>query len=458
MAVWTHSLARLIIAVLLIVAVPQGMARAQSILRDAEMEAFFREISDPVFEAAGLTPQSVQMYLIADNSLNAFVAGGQNVFIHSGLILQADNVDQLRGVIAHEACHIACAHSISRRDAYAKTAGINILSMVLGAIAIAAGAADAGLGLLLGGQTASQLQFFAHTRGEESEADIAAVRYLDTVGVTSRGLVEFFEKLRDQEVLALRRQDPYVRTHPLNRTRIQRLESVVSRSPYLNASAKADVEERFQRLKAKLYGYMQPTRGTLAIYPERDTSLRARYARVYAYHKDLRWDDALYEADQLIAAEPDNAYFHEIKGQILYENHRIAESVEAFERAVTLAPQQPLLMTAYGQALVSLETDESMRQAVPILKAAAYRDNRNTFAWFNLARAYSWLGDESMANLATAERFYAAGALPQAYGYARRAQGALKTGSPDWIRMQDILAASERAALQQQQGGRRRRR
>lgn len=423
---------------------------AQSILRDAETEAFFRQISYPVFEAAGLTPQSVHMYLLGDKSINAFVTGGQNIFFHSGLILAADDVDEFMGVLAHETCHISCGHRISRGDAATTAGAFSILSLVLGAAAIALGGGDAGIGILAAGQTVAQRQFLAYSRGYESEADISGARYLDTVGVSAKGMIRFFDKLRDQEILAQVRQDPYVRTHPLNRTRISQLNEAASVSPYFNTPPDPIRNEIFTRLQAKLRGYLDHPRETLRRYPPDDTSIAARYARVYAYNKALEWGLALAEADALVEAEPNNPYFYEIKGQILFENGRVSESVPVLEQAVRLAPREPLIATALGQALVSFEDSERMQQALPILKAATRQDRTNTFAWFNLAKAYSWLDQQPEANLATAERFYSGGAAAQALTHARRAMDGFNVGTPDWIRAQDIFIAAEEAASKQQ--------
>ncbi len=443
------------IAALMVTLLVGMQATAQSLLRDAETEAFFREVSYPIFEAAGLTPQSVHMYLLNDKSINAFVTGGQNIFFHSGLILAADDVDELLGVLAHETCHISCGHRISRGDAAVSAGSFSILSLVLGAAAIALGGGDAGIGILAAGQTVAQRQFLAYTRGQESEADLAGARYLEAVGISPTGMIRFFDKLRDQEILAQVRQDPYVRSHPLNRTRILQLQQTAASSPYYNTPPNEFTNERFKRLQAKLAGYLDHPRQTLRKYPPGDKSIAARYARVYAYNKALEWDLALEEANALIAAEPNNPYFYEIKGQILFENGRIDESVPVLEKAVQLAPREPLIATALGQALVSYEDAEKMERAVPILKSATRQDRTNTFAWFNLAKAYSWLDQQPQASLATAERFYSGGAAAQALTHARRAMDGFDTGTPEWLRAQDIMIAAEEAA-RNQRGQRRR--
>lgn len=433
----------------------QGLT--QSLLRDAETEAFLRLISDPIYAAAGLNPQSVKMYLVNDSSINAFVAGGQNVFIHSGLILKADDIDELTGVIAHETCHIACGHRLRRGDAAANAGNFSILSLVLGAAAIAVGAGDAGIAILGAGQSVAQGQFLAHTRGEEAEADITGAKYLDSIGVSSSGMIRFFDKLRDQEILAQVRQDPYVRSHPLNRTRIANLREDGDKRRHFNTPPNPALNDLFYRMQAKLEGYLAQPRQILRKYPPSDTSIRARYARVYAYHRSLEWDLALVETDALIAEEPNNPYFYEIKGQILFENGRVIDAIPVLEQAVALAPNQPLIATALGQALVSLEDPEKMKIAIPILEDATRYDRGNSFAWFNLAKAYSWLELEPQANLATAERFYSLGAATQAVSHARRALDGFDRGTPEWLRAQDILFASEEAAERQQRSRRQRR-
>ena len=430
--------------------------KAQSLLRDAETEAFFREISDPIFEAAGLTPASVNMYLLGDQSLNAFVTGGQNIFIHSGLILASDDVDQLIGVIAHETGHIAGGHLVRNSDYASASTTTALASLVLGAAAILAGGADAGIGIIAAGQSVAQRQYLAYNRVQESSADLAGIQYLQEAGVSGRGLIQFFDKLRDQEILAQIRQDPYVRSHPLNRQRILSLQDGVSKSPYFQTPPNKEHNERFNRIKAKLAGYIYGPQRTLRVYPLSDQSHAARYARVYAYHKALEWDLAMVEVDSLLKDEPENPYYYEIKGQILFEQGKVKEAVPVFERAAYYSSNQPLIMTALGQALVSLEDNELMERAIPILEDATRQDNQNAFAWFNLAKAYSWLEKTPEASLATAERFYAVGGAGQAAYHAAQALKGLKRGTTEWLRAQDILVFAEQA-IERQRGRRRRR-
>ena len=173
-------------------------AAAQSILRDAETEALFRDISAPLIKAAGLDPANVDIVLINDPSINAFVAGGQAVYVNSGLINAADNANQVQGVIAHELGHVAGGHAISGGGAQAANS-ISLVSMLLGVAAAVAGAGAAALGVIAAGQQAALGKYLSFSRTQESSADAAGASFLSKAGISGHGSLEFFKKLQNQE-------------------------------------------------------------------------------------------------------------------------------------------------------------------------------------------------------------------------------------------------------------------
>lgn len=413
-------------------------AHAQVILRDAEAEWFIRKISTPIFEAAGVTPSSVEIYLIYDNSINAF-AFYQNMALHSGLIQKADNLNQVIGVIAHETGHIAGGHSARIQEGAKRSLAIMLASVLLGIAAAAAGSGDAAAGLILGGQTMAQRAFLTYSRVQEATADQAAVTYLEATGTSGRGLMEFFDKLRDQELLAHIRQDPYVRTHPVSGDRLLRLTTRITNSQYYNKPTPPEDVYWFNRVKAKLDGYVNEPLITFRDYPTSDTSEFARYARVYAYQKDLQFDKALEEANSLLTQRPNDPFYNEITGQILFERGKIEESVVYFDKAFNALPREPLIMTALGHALVALETDAGNERARKILEQSVFYDRYNDFAWRQLAVIYARLGMEDRANLATAEMWL----LERRYqGAIRRGQMAMRDfpeGSREWVQAQDVV-------------------
>lgn len=425
-----------------------GPAHSQSLLRDAEIEQWIDDYSKPLFKAAGLPADQIEILLIGDPTPNAF-AGGLIMGIHTGLITAADTPNQIEGVIAHETGHIAGGHS-ARSDEMMSAATVPmILSLVLAAGAMAAGATDAGIGLLGLGQNVGMANALMYSRGQEAAADQAAVTYLDATGNSSEGLIQFFGKLRNREILTDRRINPYnsyMRSHPLSNERVTALRERAAASPSFAAKDTPEEIERLKLIQAKINGFLQETNVTLRQYPLSDQSDPAKYARAVAYYRGSQLDKAQKEIDALIAAHPDNPYYFELKGQMLFEFGQTEQSIEPHRKSVSLAPDKALLRINLGRALIGGEDIAMYPQAIKELKSALLLEPDNAFAWFELARAYGGLGDEGMANLATAESRYHSGAKGEAALFARRAQQNLKPGSPEYRQASDIIAAARAKA------------
>lgn len=427
-------------------------AAAQSILRDAETEALLDDMAAPLVEAAGLAPGNVDIVLVNDRSINAFVAGGQAIYIHSGLLDAADTANEVQGVLAHELGHITGGHIVSYSDGMSEASGISILSLVLAAAAAAAGAGDAAVGVMMAGQRAAMGKFLAFSRGQESAADAAGAQYLSKAGISGRGSLAFFARLRAQEFRYGYSQDDeqaFVRTHPLSGDRIARLREEYVRDPAWDAPDDPVLQARFERAKAKLAGYIQEPAQTLREFPESDTSVPARYARAYAFHKDALVEKSLAEARALLAVAPDDPYFLELEGQILLESGRPAEAIVPLRRAAALTGNQPLIAALFGHALIASEDRANYAEAEQVLRAAVSRDRYNPFAWYQLGVIYAAQGDMPRARLASAEQQAMNRRHSEALMSAQAAEAGLPRGSPDWLRAQDIAMAS-RAELERQ--------
>jgi len=440
-------------ALLLAFAIVQPAA-AQEVLRDSETELLFHDISAPLVQAAGLDPHNVKVVLLKDDSINAFVAGGQVVYIHSGLLTAADNVNQLQGVIAHELGHVAGGHILRIGEGAGAATKISILSLVLAAAAIAAGAPpDAGMGILYAGQRAALGNFMAFTRAQESSADLAGASYLSKAGVSGRGSLEFFKKLQNQEYrLAIYSEDSYDRTHPLSQERIQALEEIYHKDPSWAKPIDPALEARFERVKAKLQGYIDP-QVALRKYPESDQTVPGHYARAYAYHLGAYPDKAVSEADSLLKTAPEDPFFLELKGQILLESGKPKEAIPVLRESVKNAPDQPMIAVMLGHALIASEDDKNFSEAKQVLKTAVNRDNDNPFAWLQLGMIYDHEGDTPRAALATAERSNLEGNPKMALTSARMAMMGIPANTPDYLRAQDIYLVSENALKKDKKRG-----
>ncbi len=437
------SLPARLFAILLLLVASVQQAAAQSILRDAETEALFADMSKDIIRAAGLEPRHVQIVLINDKEINAFVAGGQIVYIHSGLVMAAKNANQVQGVIAHELGHVVGGHVIRINEGVKAATSISILSLLLGAAAIAAGAGDAGAGIMAAGQQAAMGKFLAFSRTQESSADAAGASYLSKAGISGKGMIAFFKTLQNVEFrYAIPQEDSYGRTHPLTGERIAALQGALQQDPAWNAPPNADIEARFQRVKAKLMGFVTEPSQTLQTYPLTDNSVPARYARAYAWHRSAYPDKALEEADALLRVVPQDPYFLELKGQILLESGRPKEALPVLRQANQLSLSQPLIAALFGHALIATEDKVNLDEATRVLKASVSKDNENPFAWYQLGMVYERQGDLARAQLATAERYSLEGQANLALRSAEAAMTGIPQGTPDWIRAQDIAMAA----------------
>lgn len=424
-------------------------ARAQggeklTYIRDAEIENTLMGWARPLAEAAGIDPTALSIHIVNDHRLNAFVAGGQRIFIFSGLLIRAEGPGQIKGVIAHEMGHIAGGH-LARLQARLESATVESIIGALLAVgaAVAAGRGDVAP-VIIGAQgTYTQRSLLQYTRTQEQAADQAAVTYLDSTGESTEGLEEFMRVLASQEVLQAGRQDPYLRTHPLGQERVAFLRSHVDNSPLTGTPEPPEDIQAYERMKAKLVGYLDPGQA-LKKYPESDTSIPARYARAIADYRLSRIEEALTETGALIAEEPDNPYFHELRGQILFENARIPEAIEAYDKAVHLAPRERLLMVSLAQALIERNEPADIERARILLEQAVSIDPNNSNQWRLLAVAYGRGGEIGKAHLSQAEYFYFRGQAREAIDQANRAQTRLPEGSPAWQRAEDIKSAARR--------------
>jgi len=437
----SRALAVLLAALLTAAAVlspgPAG-AQGMPLIRDAEVEHTIRVYATPMFEAAGLNPQSIDVFLVRDDRLNAFVAGGQNLFLHTGLLQSAEGPLQVMGVIAHEAGHIAGGHIAGRRQELQSSTTQMIASYVLGlATAVATGRGDAASAVIAAGQGATIAGLLSYTRSQEGAADGAAVKYLERAGYSPRGLVEFMKTLEGQEVLLSGSQDPYLRTHPLTRDRIEFLQQALRESPHADKAAPTRLNNLHRRMLAKLDGFLQPPRRTLREY-EDDDSVPARYARAIAHYRVPDLDAALPIIDGLIEEFPDDPYFHELKGQMLFEHGRLQEALPAYEKAVALEPDSALLRLGLARVQIELNTPDLNQPALENLKQVLAEEPHNAFAWRLRAVAHGRAGDRGLTALSLAEARLTQGNIVEARQQAHRAQSLLEKHTPPWLRAQDI--------------------
>lgn len=421
------------------------------LIRDTEVENIIREFSRPVFQTTGLSPDAIKVHLVNDGRLNAFVAGGLHMFINTGLLTRSKHAGQVIGVIAHETGHISGGHLIRLKQSIKNAQVKSILAFLAGAAAgILTQNSQAGIAVMALGSKATEGALLKFSRAQENAADQFAVTALDAAGISSRGYMEFMQILQGQEFLLSAQQDPYQRTHPITSSRVEFVRGHLARSPYTDAALPARFTEMHARMRAKLIGFLDYPLTVLARYDESDPRLEARYARAIALYRDSQVPRALREIDKLIAEFPEDPYFHELKGQVLFENGKVGPAVVSYRESVRLLPDAALLRVALGQALLELGQPERSAEALVHLKEAVRRAPEDPMAWRFLGTAYGKTRQLGMASLALAESDLLIGDLPRVRAQVRRAEKNLAKGTPAWLRLQDIKRSVEQADQRRQ--------
>jgi predicted Zn-dependent protease len=417
-----------------------------SLIRDAEIESLMRLYTKPIFHAAGLNPDSVHVYIINDPRINAFVAGGQRIFINTGLLTQAATPNEVIGVFAHETGHIAGGHLARMQNELDRKSNIAIIGMLLGAAAVAGGAAagegevaQAGGGIMMGSQGLAQRLILSYSRALEASADQAAIKFLTATGQSGKGMLSLFQKLSQQSMAALRDVSPYVMSHPMPVDRIHNLEIAVKGSKYYDTPDKPEIMLRHKLMQAKLVGFLQPMQTVIQRYPLSDTSLPGRYARAIAMFRSGDTRNAIPVIDSLIRDLPSDPYFYELKGQALLEGGQPAQAVAPLRQAIKMLPNSGLIRIMLAQSLLGAETRANAQAALSELRLARKTEDDTPALYQFMAMAYGQVGDIPRADLATAEAAYFRGDKKLAEQKAKVAMAALKRGSPDWLRANDIL-------------------
>lgn len=419
-------------------------AAAVGLIRDAEIEATLKFLSAPVFEAAGLGRDEVGIIILSDSRPNAFAFGGRQMAVTTGLIQDMDGPAELQGVVAHETGHLVGGHLARRAIAERNLRGPAAIAMLLTiAAAAAAGSGEGALAAGVGAQTAVQRAFLAYSRSEESAADQAAMTYLETARLAPDGMTKVLERFRGQEIFSAATRDPYASTHPISSARLSMVERRTAESPYRGAASSPEAVYRFNRMRAKLDGFLNHPTRTLRDAEKPDDEFDT-LRRAVAYHRLPDPAKALAAADKLIAMKPKDPFYHELKGQFLLESGHGPAAVAPYREAVRLAPEEALIRAQLGRALLTVGDDASNAEAVRALESgAAASDGGDPSVLRDLAFAYARAGDEGRAALATAERLALVGAVHDARIQAARAKALLPNGSPEWLRADDIVASLE---------------
>lgn len=424
--------------------------KGPSLIRDAEIEGYLRSVARPIFRAAGINAGDVNVYVIADDRINAFVAGGQRIFINTGLFTKTKSPDEVTGVIAHETGHIAGGHLARLKNEMARASTERIIGMLVGVAATVGGAASgntaaakAGQGIMMGSQGIAQRNFLSYQRSMEASADQAGLKFLTATKQDPEGMLTLFQKLASESIASTSQSDPYLFSHPMPLDRIRNLEVAARQSPYFGQPDNPAQVLRYELIKAKLVGYMQSSQRVFQRYPSSNTSLESRYARSIAMYRRGDIKNALPLLDSLTADVPQNPFFWELKAQALLENGQATRAVPSIERARKLLPNNGLLQLLHAQILLATNDPAKADQALKLLVLAKKTEGETPVIFKYEAQAQALKGDLARADLATAEYYWMTGEKPLAIEKAKKAQMRFKKGTREWLRANDLLTFAQ---------------
>ncbi|MEB3701930.1 YfgC superfamily TPR repeat-containing Zn protease [Candidatus Bealeia paramacronuclearis] len=420
----------------------QGMAdfKEGSLIRDAEIEGILKSYISPIFETAGLNPKDLNLFLVITKEVNASASSNHTIFINTGIILKMKNASQLIGVLAHETSHISGGHVVRFQKVMDNASLEHIIAMVLGgAAAAASGKPEAGMAVFLGGSHFALANLFRYSQGQEGAADQGAIRILEKLGWSSKGLEEFLSVLMEKEIFAESRQDGYMRTHPLSRDRVESIKNHIAQSQYSKSSLPPGFDEKFTLMQTKLRAFIEPVGRVLLNNKESSIDPLVHYARAIAQYRRADHDLALKEIEGLIAQSSENPFYWELKGQILFDSGNIKEAERAYARAVDLAPQEPLLRLLWAQTLIESNDPQNFEKAQTELLRSKTDEKTNPLTWQLLAVVYGKSNQLGLLALSLAEKHFLTGQLKEAIQQAKRSQQTLKKDSIEYVRAQEIL-------------------
>jgi predicted Zn-dependent protease len=362
--------------------------------------------------------------------------------VNAGALMDSKTPNEIIGVLAHETGHIAGGHLSKLRQQLAVAQTQSIIALLLGVGAMVAAGSNAGnpAAAIMGPQEMIRRSLLSYQRQQEEAADRAGVKFLAATGQSAKGMHDTFKRMSEEILFAARNADPYMQSHPMPAERVRALQELAKTSPNWDKKDAPELQLRHDLMRAKLQGFLNRGDAVARLYPITDQSVAAKYARAIATyrHADLR--AAIAQIDALIAMQPNNPYFHELKGQALLEGGKPAEAIAPLHRAIQLAPQPALIQVLLAQALNAQNGPKSADEAVTLLRAALAREPESADGYAQLAMAYGRKGDLAQADLASAQAAMMRGDSPTARQLAARAKNRFPIGSPGWVKADDIVS------------------
>ncbi|QKX02289.1 M48 family metalloprotease [Wolbachia endosymbiont of Dirofilaria (Dirofilaria) immitis] len=403
-----------------------------NIIGDSEVEAMVKELAQPLFSAAGVDSDQVKVFVVNDDSINAFIIDNNNIFIHLGLLRYSTEPYVLLSILAHEIAHISAGHILQMSGAIGCLQSMAMIGYMIGLISTIIINPQVTNAILLSGMALSSGLFFNYSQEQESTADRYALKYLDESGYDNSGMREVFGYFKSIEC---ENTVGYFHTHPLSSKRILAVQNYKVKNdikPIL-----ADKLLKFKRVVTKLDSFFSPIHVLSSKYEGNSECVNA-----IIHYRQGKIKEAIAIIDSLAQKSRSDPYLYELKAEMLYKAGNLSEAIRMYEESLKYLPEKNSYLVKLALSHTLLLYGDA-KKAIFYLEQVASAEPNNAFIWKYLSVAYKRNANIAMYYFALTKKACIEGNLEQFTRYAELAIKTLPKGSPYLLQIEDMKQLNE---------------
>jgi predicted Zn-dependent protease len=388
-------------------------ANSAQLIRDAEIEFFFQRMINNIIKHSDSNNKKLYPRLILNETYNAFVVGTNKIYLHTGLVSNANSIDEIQGVLAHEIGHLLLKHHTTRLIDRKDSSKYSSIAAIAGIALGLSGNIDPNLatGLIIGGQDLaikSQLQF---TRGQETHADVFALEIMRKSEISYLGLEKLLIKLSEEDFLNRGSKSDYYRSHPFSQSRLDLLKRYKENLlDTYNETKYLLIEDKLISLKYinnKIKSYNSDPFKTINKKITKSDDL-SRYSLIIAYLKTGNYDLAIHDLKLLIKENKNYPFYYELAGDIFFNKGDFDLSIQHFKKALKILKKNSnssntLIKISLAKSLLKKNDLINIKEAISVLEGLILIESNWSNLWRLIAQGYGKIGKKGITYIALAE-------------------------------------------------------